>query len=61
MLFNHICIKRSLDPGTLSVYPRRNKQKGLAIKVVPELLGNDTLDSQVFTFIFEAVPMYGLT
>lgn len=41
--------------------PKEKQEEGLAIKVMPELLGNDTLDSQVFTLIFEAVPMYGLT
>lgn len=33
------------------------KVEGLAIKLVPKLLGNDTSYSQVFTFIFEAVPI----
>lgn len=39
---------------------RATKAEGRATKLVPKLLGNDTLYSQVRTLIFEAVPVDGL-
>lgn len=48
-----------LTPGTLYIQ-RETNPEGFAIKLVPELLGNDALYSQIFTFLFEAVPIYGL-